>query len=642
MYEVITPAEVAFDADGTPFSARFGDVYHSAHGALGQASHVFLGGNRLPGRWHHRQRFTVLETGFGIGVNFLACWAAWRADPLRSERLHFVSVERHPFAAADLARLHARFPEFDALSRALCRRWPPALPGIHRLQLDDGRVTLTLLFGEAATALARLDCAADALFLDGFSPARNPDMWSPRICHLLARLCAPGATLATWSVAASVRSALSHAGFELHRAPGFAGKRDMLVGQRLDRDRRADEISAPATPGEAIVVGAGLAGSAVAERLAERGWQVSLIERSDGPGRGASGNLAGVLRPLPSLDDNRLSRLTRAGTLYGLHHLARLAERGHGPKWADCGVLHLARDGEHERRQRELVERQLPPSDYLRFVDRAEAAAIAGCEVARGGWWFPSAGWVMPPSLCAANLDAADTPVHRHFGRPLAQLSRAGDRWQAQDAAGGTIAAADLVVLANGVELRELPQAGALPLRSGRGQVTHLPAGGETPPRVVVCGFGYVSPPVDGVRSVGASFQVEDHDDALRLSDQQDNLGRLDFMLPGFQAGLDEPALAGRVGFRPASPDRLPMIGALPIADRPVEDPTCNPIERHPGLFAISGFGARGLVWSAIAAELLASRLSGEPLPLERDIVEALDPARFLTRPSRPRASKRS
>ncbi|MCB1906577.1 MAG: bifunctional tRNA (5-methylaminomethyl-2-thiouridine)(34)-methyltransferase MnmD/FAD-dependent 5-carboxymethylaminomethyl-2-thiouridine(34) oxidoreductase MnmC [Rhodocyclaceae bacterium] len=642
MYEVITPAELSFNGDGTPYSARFDDVYHSAHGALGQASHVFLGGNQLPGRWRHRRSFTVVETGFGTGVNFLACWAAWRADPLRSDRLHFVSTEKHPFAARDLARLHGRFPDLAAQSAVLCRGWPPALPGVHRLHLDDGRVTLTLLFGDATTALARLDCAADALFLDGFSPARNPEMWSPRLCHLLAGVCAPDATLATWSVAAPVRSALTHAGFAVQRVPGFAAKREMLVGRLAARGGRDEGAVAARAPANAIVVGAGLAGSAIAERLASRGWQVDLIEHADAPGRGASGNLAGVLRPLPSLDDNRLARLTRAGTLYGLRHLVHLAERGRAPRWDACGVLHLARDGEHERKQRELVARQMPPSDYLRFVSRDEAAAIAGWPVATGGWWFPGAGWVMPPSLCAANLAACGDALRSHFGRHLARLERSGEQWLARDNAGETIATAGVVVLANGIELRDLPEADALPLRSARGQVTHLPAADGSPPQVVVCGLGYISPPVDGVRCAGASFQVEDHDDALRPSDQHDNLGRLEFMLPGYRDGLAEPALAGRVGFRAASPDRLPMVGGLAADAAGATAMADGTIERRPGLFAISGFGARGLVWSAIAAELLASRLSGEPLPLERDIVAALDPARFLLRPQRRRRSKHS
>lgn len=267
-------------ADGTPFSGRYGDVYYAAAGGPAQARHVFLAGNDLPARWQGRERFVILETGFGLGLNFLATWQAWRADPQACRELCFISLEKHPFAAADLAAAHAAWPEFASLAGMLQAQWPPLQPGEHRVVLEgvpaaqgqeaagDGgkregtemrrmpdvpemspllevqaaqnmpamrRVELRLLFGDAAALLPALtlapDEAVDAFFLDGFSPARNPDLWSPALCRALARLAKPGATLATWSVAGSVRRALSEAGFMVEKRPGFADKRQMLVGR---------------------------------------------------------------------------------------------------------------------------------------------------------------------------------------------------------------------------------------------------------------------------------------------------------------------------------------------------------------------------------------------------------------------------
>ncbi|MCB1887503.1 MAG: bifunctional tRNA (5-methylaminomethyl-2-thiouridine)(34)-methyltransferase MnmD/FAD-dependent 5-carboxymethylaminomethyl-2-thiouridine(34) oxidoreductase MnmC [Rhodocyclaceae bacterium] len=638
MYEHIEPAELAFDDDGTPRSTRFDDVYHTRTGALGQARHVFLRGNGLPARWQGRRRFTILETGFGLGLNFLATWAAWRDDPARSDCLHFVSVEKHPLTATDLARLLEGFPELGPMSQALVCDWPLPLPGIHRLSLEGGRVVLTLLFGDATSALEKLVCRADALYLDGFSPACNPELWSPRICHLLARLCAPQATLATWSVAGAVREALGHAGFDLQRSAGFAGKREMLTGQ-LNATLSARAEAAMPAPRErrAIVVGAGLAGTAVAQRLAARGWQIDLIDAADGPGQGASGNLAGVLRPLPSLDDNRLSRLTRAGTLHGLRHLAMLEALGQAPRWSRCGVLHLARDRDHQAKQAQVVEAHAPPAAYLRFVEQAEAARLAGWPVEAGGWWFEQAGWVQPPSLCAANLAACGDRLHSHFGTRFARFERLGEHWLARSDDGAVIAEAPHLILANGVGIGAFAPSRVLPVRPARGQVTHLDAADGTPPDVVVCRLGYVSPAIDGVRCAGATFQVADDEPALRDADQAENLSRLELMLPGFGETLLAPRLAGRVGFRPASPDRLPMVGELPTGERPDGATLAGHLPRHPGLFAISGFGARGLVWSSLIGELVASQLDGDPLPLERDIVEGLDPGRFLLRPSRAR-----
>ncbi|HQV13952.1 MAG TPA: FAD-dependent 5-carboxymethylaminomethyl-2-thiouridine(34) oxidoreductase MnmC, partial [Denitromonas sp.] len=221
------------------------------------------------------------------------------------------------------------------------------------------------------------------------------------------------------------------------------------------------------------------------------------------------------------------------------------------------------------------------------------------------------------------------------YGVSVADLARVGDAWQLHDAHGDLIAETTCVILANGADIRRLDVARTLPVRSARGQVSHLPATDDSAPKVVVCRLGYVSPAIDGVRSAGATFLVDDDDPALRESEHTDNLAKLDFILPGFSATLDNATMDGRVGFRPASPDRLPMVGAIAAPGNYPADASLKRVLREPGLYAISGFGARGLVWSAIVAETLASQLDGDPLPLERDLVDAIDPGRFVLRRAR-------
>ncbi|BAL24513.1 bifunctional tRNA (5-methylaminomethyl-2-thiouridine)(34)-methyltransferase MnmD/FAD-dependent 5-carboxymethylaminomethyl-2-thiouridine(34) oxidoreductase MnmC [Azoarcus sp. KH32C] len=627
----IEPARLSFTDDGTPQSEAYGDIYHSRDGGLEQSHHVFLTGNGLPERWQGREQFTVLETGFGLGLNFLATWNAWRQDEQRCGRLHYVSAELHPFTRTDLATLHARWPELAPLAEELQAQWPALTPGFHRLHLGEGRVVLTLLFGDARTLLPQLVCQANAFYLDGFSPAANPELWSEDLLQLLPQLAAPGATLATWSVSGPVRRALAAAGFECEKTPGFRGKREMLRAS-FPKSGSADRAVESARR-HAFVLGAGLAGSSIASRLAEYGWLVDVVDGAPGPGHGASGNLAGVLRPLPSLDDNRLARITRAGALYGLRHLARLSAQGLDVRWDACGVLHLARDPVHENKQRKVVEAHSPPSDYLRFVDSDEASRLAGWPLPVGGWWFPGGAWVNPPSLCAANLASRPSRIRCHYGHSVERLERVGDEWVAYDASGKPVAAAPVAILANGVGVRGIAQAAALPVRSARGQVTHLAGGAGSAPKVVVCRLGYVSPAIDGIRCAGATFSVNDDAAALRDADHKENLAKLDFILPGFASLQQLADPAGRVGFRPASPDRLPMVGALPSVIAIERGTALTAIPRHPDLHTIEGFGARGLVWAALAGELLASSLSGSPLPLERDLVDALDPARFLLRP---------
>ena len=231
-HRMIVPAKLSFTSDGTPYSEEYQDVYHSAAGGLEQARHVFLGGNELPARWRGREAFTIVETGFGLGLNFLAAWQAWQEDPQRCSRLHFVSFEKHPFAADDLALAHGRWPELAGLSAELREKWPAPAPGAQHLNFADGRIALTLYLGDASSLVAQLAVEADAYFIDGFAPAKNPELWSPQFLAALTHSAAPGATLATWSVAGVVRAGLAACGWSLEKREGFAHKREMLVGRR--------------------------------------------------------------------------------------------------------------------------------------------------------------------------------------------------------------------------------------------------------------------------------------------------------------------------------------------------------------------------------------------------------------------------
>src|SRR6266581_8106395 len=631
---MIVPARLAFAADGTPMSTAYGDIYHSADGGLAQARHVFIGGNDLPGRWRGRECFVVLETGFGIGLNFLATWQAWRDDARRCSRLHFVSVEKHPFSAGDLALLHTRWPELAALAGELRRHWPPLVPGFHRLHFDAEQVSLTLLFGEGSEQFRRLEARADAIYLDGFAPARNPELWSPQFLQTVTARAAPGATLATWSVAAALREGLAAAGWTLQLRSGFGRKRDMLMARR-----DAGEAHPAAPRRHAIIIGAGIAGAACAARLAVRGWQVDLIERHAGPAREASGNPAGVLLPLLAKDDNIAARLSRACYLYALHTLRRLTESGSPPLWRPCGVVQVARDAEHEALQRDAVARLGLAADFVSFREKAELAQVVGRAVALGGWHFPGGAWVSPPSLCRALIGSGGGRIASRFDAEASYIERSVDGWRVVDTSGATLAVAPHLILANAhAAARLVPQA-ELPLKRIRGQVSFLPGTVLPGLSVVVCRQGYVTPaaPVGGdgtaLCCLGATFDAGDDDPLPRREDHESNLRRLEELLPGAGRELDAGRLDGRVGFRTATPHRLPMAGTLADANAATRrEARLAELERIDGLHCLLGYGARGMVWSALAAELLAARLEGEPLPLETDLVAAADPARFRLR----------
>jgi tRNA 5-methylaminomethyl-2-thiouridine biosynthesis bifunctional protein len=631
----LVPARLAFAVNGTPYSAQFDDIYHSTDGGLGQARHVFLAGNDLPRRWQGLHRYTILETGFGLGLNFLATWAAWRDDPLRPARLDFISVEKHPFSATDLATLHRRWPEFTALSKALLDQWPTLVPGFHRIYLNGGTVCLTLLFGDAQDQLRQLCARADAIYLDGFSPEKNPDLWCTAVFEPLDRLAKPGASLATYTVAAAVREGLKRAGFTCEKRPGYGRKREMLVGHFAPTHDTPAQPTAPAER-RAIVIGAGVAGCAVSERLAARGWQVSLIERHAEPAQEASGNLAGIVRPMLSLDDNIASRLSRACFLFALNHWRILQAEDLPLRWFAQGVLQIARDPEHEALQREILAARQFPAEFVRWLDAAEASALLHWPVSLGAWLFPQGGHANPPSLCRAYLERFPERIERHFAQEALSLEHGEAGWQALDGQGRVLAQAETVILASGAEARRFGQSEHLPIRRIRGQVSHIAEGKLPSLPMALTREGYATPALDGWHCAGASYELKE-DPALSTTSSASNLVRLEQMLPGAADGLDAASLGGRVGLRAVAPDRLPLAGALP-------DPTAHldphrarlaDVARLSGLYGLLGLGSRGLVWHALAAELIAAQLNGDPLPLENDLIDAIDPARFLLRARR-------
>ncbi|MDV6884520.1 bifunctional tRNA (5-methylaminomethyl-2-thiouridine)(34)-methyltransferase MnmD/FAD-dependent 5-carboxymethylaminomethyl-2-thiouridine(34) oxidoreductase MnmC [Pseudomonas aeruginosa] len=608
-------AQLDWDENGQPLSRAFGDVYFSRHSGLNETRHVFLATNRLAERFAALGDGEVLcigETGFGTGLNFLCAWQLF---------------ERVAPAGTTLSLIHISAPTRLA-----------------RLAFAGGRVGLTLLLGDALECLPQLDARVDAWFLDGFAPAKNPDMWSPVLFAELARLSAPQATLGTFTSAGFVRRGLVEAGFAMQRVPGYGQKREMLSGTYQGPPANAGKpwYARPAPHAgrrAALVVGGGLAGCASAASLAARGWQVTLIERHPGLAREASGNPQGVLYLKLSAHGTPLSRLV----LSGFGHTRRLLERlRRGHDWDACGVLQLAFDAKEAQRQAQLAAAF--PADLLHGLEREQAERLAGVALPAGGLFYPEAGWVHPPALCQA---LAATPGITLLSGRAVRLRREGDDWCAY-AGDECLARAPLAILATAADIRDFPPAAELPLKRIRGQVTRLPATPQSRAlRTVVCAEGYVAPPRGDEHTLGASFDFKSEDLAPTLAEHQGNLELLREISPDLlqRLGADDlplERLEGRAAFRCTSPDYLPLVG--PLAERAAFDEVYAVLARDarqvperacpwlPGLYLNSGHGSRGLISAPLSGELLAAWICGEPLPLPRAVAEACHPNRFLLR----------
>jgi tRNA 5-methylaminomethyl-2-thiouridine biosynthesis bifunctional protein len=629
--------------DGIPHNPRFNDRYRGdgddGLGGILQARHVFLGGCDLPGAWRDAPRWTLLETGFGLGLNFLATWQAWRADPLAPRLLHYVAIEAWPPTADDLQRGAAPYPELAPLAHELAARWTGLLPGFHRRAFEGGRVQLTLCIGEVRAMLRELRFEADSVYLDGFTPALNPDMWDPHTLKAVSHLCRRGTRVATWTIARSVRDGLAQHGFIVEKAAGLPPKRDCL---RATWDppwtpRRPEPAPvAPWAGGDrrALVIGAGLAGASAAYSLAQRGWQVTVLDRAGAPAAGASGLPAGVVAPHVSPDDRLLSQLSRSGVTATLARAAELLPEGEA--WAASGVL--------ERRlkdSRELptawLDSASPGHAWSRAADATQRSAAALSDDSPAHW-HARAGWVRAPALVAAMLAAPGITWHGHAAVATLRQDTAqaeGERldasgWTALTADGTVLAQAPVVVVAAGFDSLDLlasTDAPALPLNPLRGQLLFgpMPDAPHPLPPFPVNGLGnfITGVPVDGTPSwvLGSTFERGCREPVLREADTAEVAAKLAVLLPESSRALAPQIASGAAqawaAVRCTVPDRLPVVGA--------PDATALP-----GLFVSTGMGARGMTLAVLCGELLAAQLDGEPLPVPLRQARALAPQRLL------------
>ena len=620
--------------DGLPWSLRFEDGYFSRDGGLDESRHVFLRRSDLPRRWRRRRPtakpFTVLEVGFGSGLNFLATCELWEASaPTRPAggQLEYLAVEGYPLRAGDQRRALAAAGAPTALIDAWLARWPAPTPGLHWLCWPGRSVRLGLAIAELAAGLDMLaNSEIDAWFLDGFSPSRNPRMWREALYRRMAKLSAPGASFATYTAAGAVRRALNRHGFKARIEPGFGAKRDMLCGRLACQSARPRTARAPARTragNAAIVVGAGLAGCHLAASLATRRCEVCLLEQAVAP---AEGPRQAAIYARLSATDTPAARFALACLRHALRHYGAMFDDGRlgAADGALCGMLQLPAEARQLRAQRRSAERYAHYPELLSWVDASRAGELAGVELARGGLHFPGAGWLDTAAACRALR--SHPRIRYRPGRAVRRLERRRGLWRALDADGRALAAAPQLALANSHAAGALLPAGAAPaLRVTRGQVSYLreSALGDAlrAPRAVVCHTGYAMPSrtLDGERivSCGSTYQAVDPSDANRDATAADHARNWDALCRALSsaapAPMPENAVAGGyVGLRCETADRLPVVGA------------CGP----PGLYIDVGHGSRGVCQTPLCAELLAAHMLGGALPIDAAVNAAVSPAR--------------
>lgn len=572
---------------GAPLSGRFNDVYFSREDGLAESRAVFLRGCGLPEAWAGRDRFVVGELGFGSGLNIAALIDLWLRQRPGGGKLHVFSVEGFPLAREDAARALSAWPELGEAADRLLDRWPHPTPGFHRLDWPDIGVTFDLAVGEAAEVLADWSGRADAWFLDGFAPSTNPEMWSDAVLDLVAVKSAPGARIATFTVAGHVRRGLSARGFDVEKRPGHGRKRE-----RLEAVLTGAVSDTP--PPQVAVVGAGVAGAAVARALAELGVRAIVFDQ-EGAGAGASGFPSALVTPRLDVGDAEIAAL----------HAQALAHADALYRRADAvvqqGVLRLQTAPRDAARFAKIAAQPWWPPGAMEVWAPAKCSARLGEAVEVGGLMMHDASTVAPRKAVDAWLAAADLRQAR-----VASLDRVDEGWRLRDAAGTELARVQAVVLACGWGLAELrPELGLSPVR---GQADWVSA---SPPPPAAWG-GYVAPTPDGFL-FGATHDRGETGDAVSDEATARNRATLAARLPGLAASLGT-STDRRAAVRATTADRLPLAGG--VGD-------------HPGLFVLGGLGSRGFCLAPLLGEHVAALALGAPSPLPVRLARRLEPGRF-------------
>ncbi len=627
--------------DGLPYSNTFDDIYFSPQDGLAETDYVFLQGNRLSQRFEQlpaQHSFTIAETGFGTGLNFLATWQLWQQTSKQTNTwLHFVSTEKHPLTPQDLQRALALWPTLAPYAQQLLAQYPPLVAGWHRLVFAEANISLTLIMGDANELLPQLSAQVDAWFLDGFAPDKNPDFWQLELLQHIAKLSQTGTTLSTFSAAGVVKRALEQVGFSVVKQKGFGRKREMITAtltQAIARTPNWLDTPPPLTSNkQALIIGAGIAGLSCARALALRGWQVTVIEQASQAMSGASGNPAAII--YPKLAPPALSAWHFQQQAY-LYLLNILKNDVYKEIWQQTGLLWLLAG--NQQREAEKIDQHPWPSSLVRKVNTDEASEIAGLQVEHECLYFPQAGYLHPQALAQKWLNHPNIRIL--YKTQVAQLTKHNNDWLAIDAQSQTIAQAPVVIIANALAAQQLVVSEHLPLTAVRGQIGQF----NSPPALsklksVLCYGGYLTPAyAQGQHCIGASFVPKSTNTDVTMDDHLHNHQLIQQYLPELATQLPSiDTWQGRAALRAQANDYLPLVGGLPIYEGFCEDYAAlkhgKTIAQAPryyqGLYVSLGHGSKGFCFAPLAAEVLAAQLNNEPMPIAQSVLNALHPARF-------------
>ena len=564
-------------------------------GDIDECEHVFIDGNNLKNRFRDlspNSNFSIGEIGFGIGLNFLITCKAWLKYTEHNQVLEFYSFDKYIFALEDFNEFISSSSELKEYSEQLIKYYPKNIKGIQKISLFDGRISLNLIIGDISDTQEYIKSMTyiDAWFLDGFSPSKNPDLWSKELINSIGNTSYESSTISTYTSSGLVKRNLIDSGFAVRRTKGFAGKRHMLKGDALSKVSSKLGYSK-----KVAVIGSGITGCILSYLLAQKGIEVDLYEQSDSICAGASSHELLVTYPRLSAHDSAYGRFNLLSYVYATNFYENLKTQS----WKKTGVLILNHDEDTARRQKALLERRSDGKIY-RHLNYAEASELSGIEVKYDGLHFKDAGYVLPNELCG--FLTGSEKINVFTNSKIENLS--GDGMKTTFTIRDEHFEYDDVCLCTGSDSSELMNIDGFSTK--RGQVSHLESIGKISRiNLPICAKGYISPEVSNLHIVGSSYSDHKHTD-LTQEEHLSNLKKLQTILDE-----DVKVKSGKVGLRAISKDHMPMVG------------------KKDGIFLNTCHGSRASVSAPICAEIISNLITEDAPPLQSRELKALCPLRF-------------
>ncbi len=638
--------------DGQPYSELFDDIYYSSNAGEvisgeSEFQYVFFKHNGLPERWQGRSDFVIAELGFGSGLNCILTIREWLkhcTECNEQKTLHYIAIEKHPLSAATIVDLISRYPELKQFCDELVKNYPPAIETTHSRRLFNNRVVIHFKFMDVCHALENHKLNVDAWFLDGFSPAKNPDMWSQELFFQIALNSSDGSTCSTYTSAGWVKRNLQKAGFVVNKVSGFGKKREMLVAklpfEQLNFSRRTNlrykdkpwfepPVKKPAAIKNATIVGAGIAGLSLAYAFVQRGWTVTIVDKDGDNQKQASSNPAPIVYPRLSINNDVDTEFFTSAYCYALYVFKSLQIKSQRRFWLDDGVLQLI----DKKRITQIINKFQFNSDFISIVDGVDVDK----EEQQVTVNYASAGVVLPAILCDVLKSECGNKLNI-IDAEVAHINYDGKNWQCLQGS-QLINQTEILIIANGMAINDLASSLRFPLEAIRGQVVALNETRVSPEITKTLNADvHITPAINGKHYLGATYTRNSGESDVSQKENRDLLESLNKYYPG--NFTEDDICETWVGFRTMSKDRVPIVGAVPdesfFAKEYADIRHGNSTKTYPpasylnGLYISAAHGSRGFTSSFLSAEIVASLINSEPSPVSKRVLDYLSPSRFI------------